>query len=61
MGVKVDFSFLRRDGGGTFPLHFWNLHKIWICKNGKNGNTSNINQQLDYIELFLKKTRKNIS
>ena len=21
---------LRGDGGGTFRLHFWNLHKIWI-------------------------------
>ena len=20
----------RGDGGGTFRLHFWNLHKIWI-------------------------------
>ena len=26
----VDFSLLRSDGGGTFRLHFWNLHKIWI-------------------------------
>ena len=26
----MDFSLLRRDGGGTFGLHFWNLHKIWI-------------------------------
>ena len=22
-------SLLRRDGGGTFRLHFWNLQKIW--------------------------------
>ena len=22
--------FFRGDGGGTFCLHFWNLHKIWI-------------------------------
>ena len=28
-GGKVDFSFLRRNGGGTFRLQFWNLHKIW--------------------------------
>ena len=25
---KNDFS--RSDDGGTFCLHFWNLHKIWI-------------------------------
>ena len=30
LGVKGDFSLLRSDGGGTFRLHFWNLHKIWI-------------------------------
>ena len=24
------FSLLRWDGGGTFCLLFWNLHKIWI-------------------------------
>ena len=29
-GIKADFSFLRSDGEGTFRLHFWNLHKIWI-------------------------------
>ena len=29
-GVKGDFLLLRSDGGGTFRLHFWNLHKIWI-------------------------------
>ena len=22
-------SLLRRDGGGTFRLHFWNLQTIW--------------------------------
>ena len=27
---KGDFLLLRSDGGGTFCLHFWNLHKIWI-------------------------------
>ena len=27
---KEDFSLLRSDGGGSFCLHFWNLHKIWI-------------------------------
>ena len=27
-GVKGDFSLLRSDGGGSFCLHFWNLHKI---------------------------------
>ena len=25
-----DFSLLRSDGGGSFRLHFWNLHKICI-------------------------------
>ena len=30
--VKGDFSLLRSDGGGTFRLDFWNLHKIWIKK-----------------------------
>ena len=29
-GVKDDFSLLRSYPGGTFRLHFWNLHKIWI-------------------------------
>ena len=24
------FSLLKGDGGGTFCLLFWNLHKIWI-------------------------------
>ena len=27
---KVPSVLLRSDGGGTFCLHFWNLHKIWI-------------------------------
>ena len=27
---KVHPSLLRSDGGGTFPLQFWNLHKIWV-------------------------------
>ena len=30
---KVGFekkNFFEGDGGGTFHLHFWNLHKIWI-------------------------------
>ena len=30
LGGKGCFSLLRSDGGGTFRLHFWNLHKIWI-------------------------------
>ena len=29
-GVKIDFFILTSDIGGTFRLHFWNLHKIWI-------------------------------
>ena len=29
-GVKGDFLVQGSDGGGTFCLHFWNLHKIWI-------------------------------
>ena len=29
-GVKGDFLVLRGDGGGTFCILFWNLHKIWI-------------------------------
>ena len=28
--VKGDFSLLRSPGGGTFCLHFWNLHKLDI-------------------------------
>jgi hypothetical protein len=29
---KTPFLFFSNegDGGGTFRLHFWNLHKIWI-------------------------------
>ena len=30
MGVKGDYLVQGCDGGGTFRLHFWNLHKIWI-------------------------------
>ena len=31
-GARTVLSFLVQgsDGGGTFHLHFWNLHKIWI-------------------------------
>ena len=34
-GKKVGFEILffsvqDSDSGGTFCLHFWNLHKIWI-------------------------------
>ena len=29
-GLKCDFLVQSSDGGGTFPLLFWNLHKIWI-------------------------------
>ena len=29
-GVKGDFLVQGSDGGGTFHLLFWNLHKIWI-------------------------------
>ena len=29
-GVKGDFLVQGTDGGGTFRLLFWNLHKIWI-------------------------------
>ena len=29
-GVNGDFSLMRSNGGGTFRLHCWNLHKIWI-------------------------------
>ena len=28
--VKGDFLVHGNDIGGTFCLHFWNLHKIWI-------------------------------
>ena len=28
-GLKVDFLVQGSDGGGTFSLLFWNLHKIW--------------------------------
>ena len=28
--VMSDFLVLRGDGGGTFRLHLWNLHKIWM-------------------------------
>ena len=30
LGVKGDFLLQGSDGGGTFRLPFWNLHKIWI-------------------------------
>ena len=29
---KFDFLIQSRDGGGTFHLLFWNLHKIWRQK-----------------------------
>ena len=29
-GVKGDFLEQSSDGGGTFYLLLWNLHKIWI-------------------------------
>ena len=29
---KTPFLLLRSDGGGTFRLHFWNLHKIWMSE-----------------------------
>ena len=29
LGKNPNF-FFRCDGGGTFCLHFWNLHEIWI-------------------------------
>ena len=31
-GVKDDFSLLKSESGGTFHLHFRNLHKIWISE-----------------------------
>ena len=28
--VKGEFLVQGSDDGGTFCLHFWNLHRIWI-------------------------------
>jgi hypothetical protein len=28
--VKGDFLVQGSDGGGTFCIHFWNLHKIYL-------------------------------
>ena len=45
--VKGDFSLLRSEGGGTFCLHFWNLHKILALNTELD--SAQISTQLDNI------------
>ena len=30
LGEEGEFLVIKSDGGGTFHLNFWNLHKIWM-------------------------------